>query len=389
MVVLVEDKFQFFTGSVWFYALSNFFPVFVLVIVFWGAWAILSRKLILVPYYKKMISIEKEKVSTDIIRQIIHDTKSEIASLDLHIHELEDQNKANEMRKTLHNIREAFGNLSHHKEGIVTTVRETPSNALGIFNDFVEQQKIKYKKHSPVVSIQSIFTSTYSHKIKVDENTFYRVLSNLVENAVTAPSSESSIEIQLTFTETKDSVIISVTDNADGLSVEALTRIYEKGFTTKEYGSGQGLSFVKKTLDAWNSKISVTTKVRDNRATTFTIEIPSYDKPKIVILDDNSSLLFRYKKMIERHGYESEVFTEVGAFLARSKSFDLNTIFLLDFNLSDISNGADVAKKLRGLGMKNVYLHTGNPSIEKSDYPFIKDILSKGNFMDTMKKIGI
>lgn len=389
MVVLVEDKFQFFTGSVWLFALKNFMPVFFVVIVFWGVWALLSRKFILVPYYKKMIAIEKEKVSTDIIRQIIHDTKSEIASLDLSIYELEDQQKANEMRKTLHNIREAFGNLSHHKEGIVTTVREAPLNALSLFTDFVEQQKIKYKKHTPAVVIRSSFTAQFGHKIKVDENTFYRVLSNLVENAVTAPNTEGMSDIQISFTETKDSVLISVSDNADGLSEEAQKRIFEKGFTTKQLGSGQGLSFVKMILDSWNGKIHFETKMKSNRSTSFTIEIPTYDKPKVVILDDNTSLLYRYKKIVERYGHQAEVFTEVSAFLDRSKSFELNTIFLLDFNLSDNTNGADVARKLSELGMKEVYLHTGNPSIDKSSLPFIKDILSKGNFMDTMKKIGL
>lgn len=45
--------------------------------------------------------------------------------------------------------------------------------------------------------------------------------------------------------------------------------------------------------------------------------------------------------------------------------------------------------KLDDLGMKQVYLHTGNPTIDKSDFPFVKDILSKGNFMETMGKLGI
>lgn len=389
MKVLVEDRFNFFTGSPIRFIFTYFLPIFLSVIALWGLWAILSRKYIIVPYYKRMMNLEKEKVSTDIVRQIIHDTKSEIAALDLCTYELEDQLKAEEMRKTLHNIREAFGNLSHHKEGIITTVREVPTNALGLFNEFVEQQKIKYKRYPTAVSVRSICTSPLSHRIKVDANAFYRVLSNLVENAVTAPNSMGWPDIKLTYTESQDSVLLSVSDNGDGISEEIQTRLFEKGYTTKENGSGQGLPYVKQTVESWGGKVFYKTKPDDNRGTTFTIEIPSYQKPKVVILDDNISLLYRYKKMIERYGHETEVFTDMTSLLSRSRFFDKETIFLLDFNLSDSTNGGEVGQKLKKLGMGQIFLHTGNPSLERKDFPFAKDILGKGNFLETMDKLGL
>lgn len=389
MKVVVEDRFNFFTGSPVRFISIYFLPIFLSVLGLWALWAVISRKYILIPYYRRMMNLEKEKVSTDIVRQIIHDTKSEIATLDLYTYELEDQQKAEEMRKTLHNIREAFGNLSHHKEGIVTTVREVPMNALGLFNEFVEQQKVKYKRYPTAVSIRSVYTSPISHKIKVDANSLYRVLSNLVENAATAPNSMGWPDIILTYTESQDSVLVSVTDNGNGISEEAQRRLFEKGFTTKENGSGQGLPFVKHTVEGWGGKISYKTRPEDSRGTTFTIEIPSYSKPKVVILDDNISLLYRYKKMIEKHGHEAEVFTETSSLLARSSFFDKETIFLLDFNLSDHTNGGEVGQKLNKLEMSEIFLHTGNPFLEKKDYPFAKDILSKGNFLETISKLGL
>ena len=389
MKILVEDRFQFYTGSTTQFALKFFLPIFVFVIILWGMWALFSRKYLLIPYYKKMISLEKEKVSTDIVRQIIHDTKSEIAALDLYTYELEDQQKAEEMRKTLHNVREAFSNLSHHKEGIVTTVRETSASALVLFNEFVEQQKIKSKRSTPLISIRSVYTAPLGHKIKVDSNTLYRVLSNLVENAVTAPNSLGCPDINLIYAETENSVLISVSDNCDGISKDVQRRLFEKGFTTKETGSGQGLPYVKSTVEKWGGKVFYSSSPEEIRGTTFTIEMPIYNKPKVVILDDNTSLLFRYKKMVERYGYQVEAFTDASAFIEKSQYFDKDTIFLLDFNLSDTTNGADVAQKLSVLGMDKVFLHTGNPSINKSDYPFVRDILSKGNFMETMGKLGI
>lgn len=389
MIVLVEDRFQFFTGSIIYYALVNFLPILLLVPLLWIVWAYFSRKYILIPFYHQMMAIEKEKVSTDIVRQIIHDTKGEIAALDLFICELEDKDKAEEMRKTLHHIRESFSNLSHHKEGVITTIREVPINASHLFNDFIEQQKIKYKKHRPEIVFESSIEASNNHKIKVDSNTFYRVLSNLVENSVTAPNSEKTVHLKLGLSEIEDKVLILIEDNGDGIPEQIIPRLFHKGFTTKEKGTGQGLAFIKNMVEAWKGKVHFETKFSSNRGTRFVIEIPVYAKPKVVILDDTTKLLYRYKKIIERFGHQVETFEDTSSLLNRSKSFDPETIFLLDFNLSDNSDGGEVARKIEALGMKNIYLHTGNPSLSQADYPFVKGILSKGNFMETLSKIGI
>ena len=389
MIVIVEDRFQFFTGSIIYYALVNFFPIFLLVPLLWIVWAYFSRKYILIPFYHQMMAIEKEKVSTDIVRQIIHDTKGEIAALDLSICELDDIDKAEEMKKTLHHIRESFSNLSHHKEGIVTTIRDVPLTVSDLFNDFIEQQKIKYKNHKPAVIIESSIDVSKDRKVKVDSNTFYRVLSNLVENSITAPNSERTINLRLSLTEAKDRIFISVEDNGDGIPEHIKSKLFNKGFTTKDTGTGQGLAFVKDNVEGWKGQIRFETKFSNNRRTKFILEIPVYAKPKVVILDDTTKLLYRYKKIIERYGHQVEAFEDTASLLSRVRSLEPETIFLLDFNLSDNSSGGEAARKIQAIGMRNIYLHTGNPSLSHDDYPFVKGILSKGNFMETLAKIGI
>jgi signal transduction histidine kinase len=387
--VLVEDKFKFFTGSSLHFTLKNFVPVFVSVLLLWGLWILFSKKFILDPYYKKMIALEKERVSTDIVRQIIHDTRSEIAALDLYTLDIEDTKKAEEIRRTLHNIRESFGNLAHHKEGIVTSIREVPVHVNALFLDFIEQQKIKYKRHAPGVLIEANCESNSEAKIKVDANTFYRVLSNLVENAVSATNQRDQIEISLGLKEINDFVLIEIQDNGHGIPPEHHKHIFAKGFTTKDDGSGQGLSFVKRTVEAWGGTISFESGWIEQTGAKFTIKVPTYAKPKVVILDDSTNLLYRYKKLVERFGHEVEGFSEVSSFFARASFFEKDTIFLLDFNLSDELDGSEIGRKLSELGMTQIYLHTGNPSLNKKDFPFIKDILNKGNFMETITRLGI
>ena len=71
------------------------------------------------------------------------------------------------------------------------------------------------------------------------------------------------------------------------------------------------------------------------------------------------------------------------------KSISPESIFLLDYDLGSDEVGTDVAIKLNKLGMKNLYLHTGNPMTDEMNYPFLKGILTKGNFAETMERLKV
>lgn len=382
----IEDRFQFFTGNLSFFALNLFAPVFLIVAILWISWVIFSRKRILIPYYKKMLTMEKDKASFDTIRQIIHDTKGEIASLDLLSYEIEDAEKSIEMRSTLDKIRKAFDNLHQIKDSIIPIKTDSLQNVADLFQGIEAHQKVKYK-HVDNLKMIFDFTQIANEKLKVDSGIFERVISNIIENAVTAPNENEIREININGMIQNGKLVILIQDNGVGISKENIEKIFEKGFTTKATGTGQGLAFVKAQVEGWNGKINIKSERR--KGATFTIELPIAEPLKFIVLDDDKYLLARYKKMLEKFGNEAKVYDSGKALIDDAKNINQESIFLLDYDLGTNEVGTDIALKLSKMGMKNLYLHTGNPMTDEMSYPFLKGVLTKGNFVETMKSLTI
>ncbi|TBR06956.1 MAG: HAMP domain-containing histidine kinase [Candidatus Nitrosotenuis sp.] len=93
------------------------------------------------------------------------------------------------------------------------------------------------------------------------------VFVNLITNAVEAISGEGSITINAKTT--PDDVIIEIEDSGPGIAEEDLAKVFEPLFTTKQSGTGLGLSSCKNIIERHRGTISV-----KNNPTTFTIKLP-------------------------------------------------------------------------------------------------------------------
>jgi PAS domain S-box-containing protein len=69
-----------------------------------------------------------------------------------------------------------------------------------------------------------------------------------------------------------DCALIEISDNGTGIEEEYLEKIFQPFFTTKEKGSGLGLPFVKRTINAHGAILRVRSKL--NQGTTFSIYLP-------------------------------------------------------------------------------------------------------------------
>jgi signal transduction histidine kinase len=93
------------------------------------------------------------------------------------------------------------------------------------------------------------------------------VFVNLITNAVEAINGEGSISINAKTT--PSDVIIEIEDTGPGIVEEDLDKIFEPLFTTKQSGTGLGLSSCKNIIERHHGTISV-----KNNPTTFTIKLP-------------------------------------------------------------------------------------------------------------------
>ncbi len=105
----------------------------------------------------------------------------------------------------------------------------------------------------------SIVVDPESLSITADKQLIEQVLINLVTNSIQSLSEKTQKKIKLTaFKDYAGKVFIQITDNGNGISEDIRERIFIPFFSTKEKGSGIGLSLSRQIMMLHNGKISFT-----------------------------------------------------------------------------------------------------------------------------------
>jgi len=145
--------------------------------------------------------------------------------------------------------------------------------------NFVKEQPIKLTKTktSKVIS-ESLDSLVIPDTIKLilpendlelicDKDQLAIALNNLILNGIQAIDGSGTIEIFVE--ENNDEIVIQVKDSGKGIPKEELDTIFEPLFTTKQHGTGLGLSSVKSIIKTHGGTVSVTSP-----PTIFTIKLP-------------------------------------------------------------------------------------------------------------------
>ncbi len=176
--------------------------------------------------------------------------------------------------------------LAHVSEGIeqaaeyLRSIQDRPFGAAGrmarfdvtpVIRSCVTLERPLARKHGVALKWQTSVESLYLYG---DSGALYQVLTNLIRNAVDAsPGEKSTVFIALG--RIGDSLSLAVRDAGQGIAPEHLSRIFDRGFTTKPpgKGSGIGLAIVKEITEAmFGGTIGVESRV--GFGTTFTLALP-------------------------------------------------------------------------------------------------------------------
>jgi len=107
--------------------------------------------------------------------------------------------------------------------------------------------------------------------MKVDRGKLFRVLFNLVSNAIDALASRGSV--RLTSELDGEYCVFRVFDTGKGIPKDNLSRLFQPFFTSgKAKGTGLGLAIVQMIVEAHNGTIAVNSE--ENKYTEFTVRIP-------------------------------------------------------------------------------------------------------------------
>jgi len=116
----------------------------------------------------------------------------------------------------------------------------------------------------------SIELSEEKLRISVDPTLIEQVLINLVKNSIQALEKTANPELIISAFKIEDKINILIKDNGKGIPANIIDDIFVPFYTTKEKGSGIGLSLSRQIMRLHNGNISV--KSIPNKETIFTLK---------------------------------------------------------------------------------------------------------------------
>jgi PAS domain S-box-containing protein len=227
---------------------------------------------------------------------VAHEIKNPLGSLDLHIQLINRFLKENVMSKK--------DQLSE----LVNVVDDEIKRLDKIVNDFlfsVRPIKIQPKSENLNNIISDLLTflepefetkniqivkelSNEIEDILLDKNYIKQALMNIIQNAVSSmEKNKEDAELVIHTNQIDDKIILSISDNGSGIPKDILNKIFEPFFSTKEMGTGLGLTIVYKIIQEHCGEIVLSSE--KGKGTEFRIEF-STAKKKVKLLSDMRGL---------------------------------------------------------------------------------------------------
>ncbi len=227
---------------------------------------------------EKLAQSQRQSAWREMAKQIAHEIKNPLTPMKLSIQHLIKAKKENQP-----NWEQLFDKFS----GSLIQQINTLSNIATEFSNFA---KMPISKPEPIAiqllvdesvslfssyrNLKIVFTCTVTDGVKVfvDKEQLQRVFVNLLKNAIQAiPKGQKGL-IEVCAQETKDKVVVKISDNGMGMDEEAKRRIFSPNFTTKSGGMGLGLAMSREIVETNGGKIWF--ESQQNVGTTFFVELP-------------------------------------------------------------------------------------------------------------------
>lgn len=136
-----------------------------------------------------------------------------------------------------------------------------------VIDSLLDLYKSRIKMHG--IEVQRDYRAT-PPSILADAAEIEQIFSNLFANAIEEMTTGGTLSVVLD--QEDDTILIQVCDTGRGIPQEDLQRIFDPFYTTKNSGTGLGLSVVLRIIRTYNGKIEVQSVM--NKGTTFTISLP-------------------------------------------------------------------------------------------------------------------
>ena len=329
-------------------------------------------------YFKRMhdeaIKAKTASERQKIFKEFIHDVKSPLAVLRIF---LIGQSEAGERQRV---IQSALDRI----EGMVTQV-DSPNKEeikqkiplVSILSEIVAQKKIEYPDFKlKFENIDEVFTFA-------DKSKLQRIFSNIINNAYESYEGNEKI-LDIVFLTGDEEVLLRFTDRGRGIPKSIYNRLFTENVSTKENGTGIGLTSAYQYITNLGGYLSIISK--ENAGTTIEIKlnsvpgnfqfnekrdyvetIPKLDLTPLdfVLIDDDRYIRLSWEYFAKNAKKEIRTFSSVDSFFEHSKTINKACPIYLDLNMHG-EKSTRYIDQIYGLGFTNIILATGEDLGEES-----------------------
>jgi len=234
-------------------------------------------------------SIESIAALNNLAAGIAHEIKNPLTAIDLHTQLIQ--------RAVQKNLVCLDENLSQY----IKIISEETKRLNQILNDFLLATRTRQLKATfenlntflaeiislikPELEAKNIsLREAYQEVPKnfIDKDYLKQAILNLIKNAIEAmeKSSLKVLTIRTWYDTVRDANAIEIEDTGCGIPSDQIQKIFEPYYTTKEYGTGLGLTITYKIIKEHDGEIQISSK--PNEGTRFTIFLPIHKGHKLL-----------------------------------------------------------------------------------------------------------
>jgi signal transduction histidine kinase len=225
--------------------------------------------------YESIISKAETEAWQKLIRVMTHEIMNSVAPIISLSETITEQSNEDLDEERYHEVMAAMQSIHRRSKWLLDFVENyrkltrIPAPVMRYFpvNDFFKDiQNLFVKETIPI----SFYIQPADMRLYADRSLMEQTLINLLKNALDACKDTAMPLITVRAFHDKGKAVMTVTDNGRGIVADALDRIFVPFFTTKQGGSGIGLSLCRQIINRHNGTISVISE--PDVKTVFTIK---------------------------------------------------------------------------------------------------------------------